>query len=191
MGSPSRLLRLGPDARRFAFPGQFHVDLVRVAAHGAVLDVLLLVSLGEVDWDDDPLAACRANVRPRVLGASALAAFGLARHKSSLSTGRIGREPPVSRQSTATVDSGPRRIQRCAMMRMSNPTEPQPMYFSTARAMPVADGHKWGRRGLERRLGKGAAVHARRPRPRSSIRPTVGSRHYCLKTSRSVAPALA
>ncbi len=47
---------------RFAVAEEFKVDHVGVAADGAVLDVLLFVSTGWVERNDDPFAARRADV---------------------------------------------------------------------------------------------------------------------------------
>src|SRR5688572_11090799 len=65
---PALLLRFGPDARRLALAEQLHVYDVGIATNGAVLDVLLLLPLRDVDGHDDPLSAGRANVRPLVRG---------------------------------------------------------------------------------------------------------------------------
>jgi hypothetical protein len=84
-------LRLSPDARWFALAEQLHVDHVRVAANRAVLDVLLLISLGEVNGDDDTLAAGRADVRPFIRGATAseLAAFHPGQLTLTMVTGAV------------------------------------------------------------------------------------------------------
>src|SRR5688500_5393932 len=60
--TPPSSLRRRRDAGRFAVGEELELDDVRIAAHGAVLDVALLHPAGRVERDDDPLAAGRADV---------------------------------------------------------------------------------------------------------------------------------
>jgi hypothetical protein len=62
---------LGPDTRGFDWAEEFDVDFVGVATDGAVFDVLLFGAGGEVDGDDDALAAGGAGISGFVLGAAA------------------------------------------------------------------------------------------------------------------------
>lgn len=52
---------------RFTITIDFDVDHVGLAADWTILDVLLTLALGEVDWNHDLLAACTTNVRSFVV----------------------------------------------------------------------------------------------------------------------------
>ena len=88
-----------PNPWRLVAAEEFDVDDIRVAADGAVFDVLLLGAAGGIERDDDGFAAGRAGVG-RVVGAGrwwppALAPLSL--HVSQIKSRRGRRPDPVAR----------------------------------------------------------------------------------------------
>ena len=75
--SGRQLFRFRPNSRRLVVFKELNVQHIGIAADGAVFGVLLVLSFGGVDGDDDRFAAGGAGVGRLIGGAFAFAAFFL------------------------------------------------------------------------------------------------------------------
>ncbi len=64
-------LPLRPNPRRFPVFKKFHVHDIRIAANRTIFNVFLFGSAGPIQRDHDLLAACWADIRPFIIGATA------------------------------------------------------------------------------------------------------------------------